>query len=209
MSSDYFNIDSILSEERRVPTTFSVSAAGLGHFVPGRASSSSTLPPRTRLDLPLWLSCHLRSKNMVTVSLPPAYNRRRRSRLRADAWSVNLRDACPYFYRVGRLLSKVGLYHLRLRYIVASLTFDYDARAQMKSDRDLSRLLRGVRARRQRLILDRSQNSLDEDTTLFEHNLCETELCAFRAGVASSTSFYRWKSGSSGVLRASRVASKR
>ena len=104
----YFDLDDILSEEQRVPTTFLVPAAQLGHFMPGsEVRQIDDLPKDTRLELPLWLSKNLVSKNMVRVDTPIFYGSRSRSRLKADAWSINIRDKCPYYYHVGKVLSQV------------------------------------------------------------------------------------------------------
>jgi len=110
MSTDsYYDLDAILGEEQRVPTTFKVSAAQLGHFMPGNeVQQIEDLPKDTRLELPLWLSKILLERNMVALDMPPFYGSRNRSRLKADEWSINIRDKSPYYFRVGRTLSKVN-----------------------------------------------------------------------------------------------------
>jgi GINS complex subunit 3 len=179
-SGNYYDIDDILSEETRVPTQFLVNASQLGHFVPGNeVQRVQNLPKGTKLELPLWLSKILEEKSMVQVQIPSCYGPRSRSRLRADAWSINIRDKCPYFYSVGRTLS------------------------QMKKDRDLMNLLREICALRHQKILDNI--SLNEDMSNFKRNLSNAEMNSFQAGYNTASRIHKWKAGESGVLTASKI----
>lgn len=178
--SNYYDIDDILSEETRVPTRFLVNASQLGHFVPGNEVQRITnLPKGTKLELPLWLSKVLEEKSMVQVDIPSCYGSRSRSRLRADPWSINIRDKCPYFYRVGRMLS------------------------QMKTDRDLMNLLKEICALRHLKILDNI--TLNEDMSNFKRNLSNAEMKSFQAGYNTASRIHKWKAGESGVLTASKI----
>lgn len=176
----YYDIDDILSEETRVPTRFLVNASQLGHFVPGNeVQRVQNLPKGTKLELPLWLSKILEEKSMVRVKMPPCYGARSRSRLRADAWSINIRDKCPYYYRVGRTLS------------------------QMKKDKDLMNLLREICSLRHQKILDNI--TLNEDMSNFKRNLSNEEMHSFQAGYKTASRIHKWKAGESGVLTASKI----
>eukprot|EP00939_MAST-03C_sp_MAST-3C-sp1_P003198 g3198.t1 len=187
MSTDsYYDLDAILGEEQRVPTTFKVSAAQLGHFMPGNeVQQIEDLPKDTRLELPLWLSKILLERNMVALDMPPFYGSRNRSRLKADEWSINIRDKSPYYFRVGRTLSKI------------------------KNDVELLDLMQKICASRHKEILDRSQNSLNEDMTNFKRNLSDMEMNSFKAGYDAANDFFRWKNGESGILRASSLLRSR
>jgi GINS complex subunit 3 len=103
--SRYLDFDTILCEEERVPCTFLLDAAYLGHLHP--TVTEVDLPKGTELELPLWLAQSLKDKNMVELMLPKHFRSRMRDALSAGASSVDLRESSFYFYDVGIRLSRL------------------------------------------------------------------------------------------------------
>ncbi|KAH8600754.1 hypothetical protein B0O99DRAFT_503257 [Bisporella sp. PMI_857] len=99
----YYDLDAILTDAQKVPTTFELDIPGLGYLdnAPGRP-----LKAGTKLDLPLWLSemlavTNATSKSLVTIDLPPCLTPRVMNALKADPKSVDLRALAQNFYGLG------------------------------------------------------------------------------------------------------------
>ncbi len=112
MLGNYFCIDSILAEEERIPSEFTISVVNLGYLDP--CCTEEDLPKGTLLELPFWLAQTLHSKRhrspegekpFVRIGLPKFFNQLSRENLRAGPSATNLRDKTPYFYELGRSLS--------------------------------------------------------------------------------------------------------
>jgi GINS complex subunit 3 len=99
----YLDIDQILSEEERIPSTFLMAGPGLGHL--DISIDSEDLPSQTRIELPLWLALELRKKHFVTLELPKHFERRMRDEILAGAESINLKEFSYYFFEVGSNLA--------------------------------------------------------------------------------------------------------
>ena len=88
----YLDIDSILSEEERLPCNFLIDAAFLGFLNPNDSEDSETLVENSRIELPLWLAVFLSEKKVVKVDIPKHFGSRMRDEIRAGAASINLRE---------------------------------------------------------------------------------------------------------------------
>lgn len=100
----YLDIDTILSEEERIPCTFRLDAIGLGHL--DASVEGEDLPAQTRIELPLWLASVLSKKQMTDLHLPKHFERKMRDEILAGAEHINFREFSYYFYEVGCHLAK-------------------------------------------------------------------------------------------------------
>ncbi|CAM9320591.1 unnamed protein product [Hapterophycus canaliculatus] len=176
----YYDIDSILSEEVRVPCTFTLDAIGMGVLDP--TTSDEDLSQGAKVDFPLWMARPLAGKGMVDLDLPKHYTEKFREQLEAGPGAINLRDRCPFYYEVGVSL--------------ASLTGD-----QRLQD-TLLMVFSGERFKR---LLDCSLNSLNEDVNSFTRDLPNLEKSLFNSGYRSSEEYVGWKSRAFNKLAMSKV----
>ncbi len=97
-------------------------------------------------------------RGMATAEIPRHFHERFRGKLKVDPIVVNLREKTPFYYDFGVRLSKL-----------------------FRDDRMIPELRRAMTLR-YRVILDRSLNSRNEDTTTFTNNLTNSEQELFKAG---------------------------
>eukprot|EP00904_Undaria_pinnatifida_P000017 jgi/Undpi1/10015/HiC_scaffold_28.g12469.m1 len=180
MSGGYYDLESILSEEERVPCVFTLDAMGMGMLDP--TTSEEDLAQGAKVEFPLWMARPLAGKGMVELDLPKHYTDRFREQLEAGPGAVNLRERSPYYYEVGVAL--------------ASLTDD-----QRLQD-TLLVVFSGERFKR---LLDCSLNSLNEDVNAFTRDLPNLEKSLFNAGYRSSEEYVGWKSRAFNKLAMSKV----
>lgn len=95
----YLDIDTLLSEEERVPCVFRIEVPGLGFLDP--SNDETYLPEGARVELPLWMAETLLSKRMVIMELPKHFDKKMRDNIAAGALNLNLREYSNYFYEVG------------------------------------------------------------------------------------------------------------
>ncbi|TPX34693.1 hypothetical protein SmJEL517_g02784 [Synchytrium microbalum] len=98
MGSAYFDIESILADQQRVPCFFAYPVPGYG-FLDG--NNEADLPANTRVELPYWMAETLAIHNYVELDLPKFYSARVREDLQAAPTAVNIHHLCPYFYEFG------------------------------------------------------------------------------------------------------------
>ena len=97
---DYYDIDSILSEETMVPCELRHGCTGVGTVLdPG--SDQRDLHPGSKVDLPLWMVQVMAKRQLLQVHLPIYFKDHRRRKLRAGAGCESLRVRCAYFYTVA------------------------------------------------------------------------------------------------------------
>ena len=102
MSGGYYDLDSILCEEERIPAVFATDAVNLGFLDP--SSAEEDLKQDTKIELPLWLAKSLDAKNMVHLELPKYYGTKFLLHLSADPSVVNIREKSPFFFAVSAVL---------------------------------------------------------------------------------------------------------
>lgn len=95
----YLDIDTVLSEEERIPCVFQMNVPGLGFLDP--SNDQSYLPAGARVELPLWMARVLKQKNMIVMELPKHFNKKMRDNIAAGALNLNLREYSNYFFEVG------------------------------------------------------------------------------------------------------------
>ncbi|RMD41258.1 hypothetical protein DV735_g3862, partial [Chaetothyriales sp. CBS 134920] len=129
----YYDPDSILTTQTKVPCTFNLSVPGLGYLAatatnntgtnPSNSSSpaatptggqttATTLTSGTTVPLPLWLGTLLAVSNtsnldadpFVSLDFPGALSTPVLNALKADPVSVDVRAQSPHFYDLGTKL---------------------------------------------------------------------------------------------------------
>ncbi|CAM9848663.1 unnamed protein product [Choristocarpus tenellus] len=180
MSGTYYDLDTILSEEERVPCIFTLDAVGMGMLDPTTADDDLT--KGTKVEFPLWMARYLYFKAMVDLELPKHYTEKFREQLDAGPGAVNLREKSKYYYEIGGVLA--GLLNDRKLQDTLLVVFSGD---------------------RFRRLLDCSLNSLNEDITSFTRELPSLERRLFNAGYQASDEYFRWKSRTLNRLTTSRV----
>ncbi|KAE9986481.1 hypothetical protein EG327_004294 [Venturia inaequalis] len=100
----YWDIDAILTDSLKVPSTFEVTVANLGYL---DGNPGSAVKKGTKLELPLWLAEMLAvSQNQagtstLTLDLPHSLSPRVLNALKADPRTLDLRSLAPHFYALG------------------------------------------------------------------------------------------------------------
>lgn len=100
----YYDLDAILTDAQKVPTTFDLTVPALGYLA---GDPTSDLKSGTSVSLPLWLaeilavSQSLGTSAMATIDMPPCLAPRVINALKADPLSVDLRAQAPHFYALG------------------------------------------------------------------------------------------------------------
>ena len=100
------DLNQILSEEERIPCTFTVNALKLGHL--DLSAESHDLSETTQVDIPMWLGEQLSSRRVVEINPPKHYGKKMRDEMRAGATSINLRDFSHYFFDTGLHLAHIS-----------------------------------------------------------------------------------------------------
>jgi len=170
--TDYFSIEAILAQEERIPVTFKTDVYHLGHLDPG--SLDEDIHSGTRIDLPLWLSRILCTRNIAEMSLPKAYSQKFLSNLKADPISVSLGSVAPYFYELALELAN----------------FIPDQNNEVPK---LLEILQNAKVLRYKMILDKSQNMRNTDLHEVTRKLTLTEKKLFEAGYTASIQYETWK----------------
>jgi GINS complex subunit 3 len=118
--NNYFDVNSILSEDTLIPTTLPCGMSDLGKVI-DPSMSQLDLPPGAHVSLPFWVAKALLQHSMAEVEPPAVYGerytdvtslihtrclkqhiiRRYRRKMEAGAECVNLRIRAPFFYSVG------------------------------------------------------------------------------------------------------------
>lgn len=99
--ASYYDVDDILAEEELVPSVFKHAANGVGLF--DSSDSTNKVEAASRIELPFWLVRELYLKHLISIWVPPSFDKESKTReeIGADAAHVDLRSRCPYFYSLG------------------------------------------------------------------------------------------------------------
>ena len=103
--SSFLDIDTLLSEEERLPCIFSTDCPTLGHLDKNNADEQ-VLPKGSKVELPLWLAEFLANKGMVEIEIPKHYGPKMRDQLNSSS-NINLREYSTYYFDVGLRLSQL------------------------------------------------------------------------------------------------------
>lgn len=167
---EYFSIDDILATNERMPCKFELAVKKIGFLDP--SSGNPDLAQGTKLELPLWMAQALQNRRIISVEIPKVYREAYREILNASANEVNLHKMGPYFYHFG-------LYLLRFYH--------------QDSD-DICRVLNQTFRNRFRMLMDHSQNAVEEDSKLTS-TLDRTEVVLFNLGHRSLLDLQKWLYG--------------
>ncbi|XP_051145172.1 uncharacterized protein LOC127261057 isoform X1 [Andrographis paniculata] len=99
--ANYYDIDDILAEEELVPSVFQHAANGVGLF--DSSDDTNKVDAGSRVELPFWLVRELYLRQLISIRVPPCFDRESKTReeIAADAAHVDLRSRSPYFYEMG------------------------------------------------------------------------------------------------------------
>ncbi|KAG6402645.1 hypothetical protein SASPL_134847 [Salvia splendens] len=99
--ASYYDIGDILAEEELVPTVFQYGANGVGLL--DSSDDADKVEAGSRAELPFWLVRELYLRQLVSIRVPPCFDRESKTReeIAADAAHVDLRSRSPYFYELG------------------------------------------------------------------------------------------------------------
>ncbi|KAL3840375.1 hypothetical protein ACJIZ3_024966 [Penstemon smallii] len=97
----YYDVDDILAEEEFVPSVFQHAANEVGIF--DTSDDTNKVEVGSRVELPFWLVRELYLRQLISIRVPPYFDRgsRTREEIGADAAHVDLRSQCAYFYELG------------------------------------------------------------------------------------------------------------
>lgn len=151
--SRYLDLDRIAAEEERLPVEMTMPARFLGHL--DVSTGTEHLSEGQRLELPLWMLSGLAESNLLIVDVPKSFGAKAREALQASTVGARLRDKSPYFYATGASLSSLCRH-------------DPDAAA-------LPVAVKATMAVRLRDILQKAQNSQDEDVSAYVNGLTDSE----------------------------------
>lgn len=97
---DYYDIDSIMSEENIVPCVLRHGCTGVGKVLdPG--ADLDDLAAGTKVELPLWMVQVMARRQLLHVHLPLYFKDHMRRKIRAGPGCENLRVRCNHFYTVA------------------------------------------------------------------------------------------------------------
>ncbi|KAI8988649.1 glycoside hydrolase superfamily [Pilobolus umbonatus] len=95
---EYYNIDSILAEQIKIPC---IALFDFNELVDLNGDGSA-VSSNSRIELPYWLVEPMaRVTALVSVELPKTYSMKARNALDANPKSLDFRLLCPYFYKLG------------------------------------------------------------------------------------------------------------
>eukprot|EP01132_Coremiostelium_polycephalum_P001457 gene1457-1837_t len=100
-NKNYFDIDSILSEEEKITCTFLNDAYRLGNLDPG--SGEEDIKKDMKIDLPFWMSIPLAERKLIAATMPNAYQEDFKNSLIADPNIMVMRNH-PYYDRFGTIM---------------------------------------------------------------------------------------------------------
>jgi GINS complex subunit 3 len=189
---DYYDIDSILSEENTVPCELRHGCTGVGTVLdPG--ADVATLPPNAKVDLPMWMVQVMAKRQLLHVHLPIYFKDHMRRKLRAGAGCENLRVRCNYFYSVAHKVHEAMV-------------------ACGEGDETFPDFIAGAFAARYRDLLTRAP-TLDTtvDVSDIQGKLSNEELRLFNDAIGSSAEYERWRGGGSsyGIKKSNSLSHKR
>ena len=98
------DIDDLLSEENRVPVKAVSSLRELEYIL--ALNDDEELPED--VEVPYWLCVHLQKQNIAVPVMPKQYGLQMQGRLKAAAWSINLREQNFYFYECALKISRLA-----------------------------------------------------------------------------------------------------
>ncbi|KAJ1988082.1 DNA replication protein [Dimargaris cristalligena] len=165
---DYYDIDAILAEQQRIPSTLLVDIPGLGL---DEQNGGGDMQANSTVELPYWIAETLAANDFIELQMPKPFSARMRRILQASCTNVNFHTLCPYFYEFGLKLA---------------VTFD---------EPQLNDLLAEVYRKRLELILDAAQRADSQNMAEFVSQLDESEKKVYILAKQSTQSIRQWQKG--------------
>lgn len=187
---DYYDIDSIMSEESTVPCTLRHGCTGVGRVLdPG--ADLDDLAPGTLVDLPLWMVQVMAKRQLLEVHLPIYFKDHMRRKLRAGPGCESLKVRCNHFYTVAHKVHSAMV-------------------ATGHGDDSFPEFIAKAYADRYRELLTKAP-TLDSnaDASDIQAKLSNEELGLFNAAALSSTLHDRYRANKDGPLWKKKSSFKR
>ncbi|RKP08192.1 DNA replication complex GINS protein psf3 [Thamnocephalis sphaerospora] len=162
---DYYDIDSILADQQRIPCTMNIEGTALGYL---DNNPGEDLPYGSHLELPLWLAQALARSQQVAIDMPKAYGESMRNSMKASTGNIDLQQLGPYYYLFGtKLLALVD-------------------------DMELHHLLAGTFRERVCSIMDYAHSRAGAEQTTMFMRMDNTERTLYQIGRRSVGALRRW-----------------
>eukprot|EP00043_Microstomoeca_roanoka_P003934 m.46632 g.46632 ORF g.46632 m.46632 type:complete len:200 (-) comp12261_c0_seq1:129-728(-) len=165
----YFDIDDILMQEEKLPCVSSIDIIKMGGF--DSSSDTPYLKKGAKVEIPLWLIKNYREKNgedVFEVNPPKFLNANHSEMLKADASVINLQAWCPHFF-----------------------TFAITYFSLFPDNNAVETVIKAF-SERYRVILDVSQNAIQDDTSEKTRRLDHLERRLFAAGLQDDKAQQLW-----------------
>ena len=179
------DINSILSEEERIPCTFGHTSLKLGHL--DASAEDNDISEGTQVDIPMWLGEVFQSKSVVAINPPKHFGKKMRDEMRAGAASVNLREFSYYFFDVGLHLAHISRDDILRDTLMKAFTGD----------------------RYRALTVHSLTPGTNEDASEYSQSLTSSELEIYKKGLRSLQNLQGWRSSCGVPLKKSRVLGRR
>lgn len=181
MEESFLSLDDILLSHERLPVRTECTFPRLGFLE--KSADNQDITEGTKMELPLWLSKGLyeKKRRVLSVELPKVYREGWRIIFSADPNVVDLHKMGPYYYGLGSQI----------------LNFE------SPENPEIAQSLLQTFVGRFRRIMDSSQNSYNEDTSLLLDHLDSLEKSLFRSGQSGLNGFQSWEKGRASQLTAS------
>lgn len=181
LTNDYYDLDSILSEEQPLPCSFNVGATGLGYL--DNTTHEKHLHAEDHLDLPLWMALPLANFQYARVEMPFFFTEKSRRELESDPFAHDLSKNTSHFFRLGMRLAE---------------TFKIT---------QLSTTMNELLGKRFQKILDFSQLYRTVGQKELYEKLAHLEKDIFDAKLRSTVAFHEWKDRPISQIKESRTVS--
>ncbi|ORX46661.1 DNA replication complex GINS protein psf3 [Piromyces finnis] len=186
---NYFDLDSILSEQQKLSVSFTVDVPGLGFL---ENNPGGSLHSGEKVLLPFWaMSCLTLisspdNEPIIDIVNPKCFGNQCLNQLIAGPTTVHLYQLCPYFYQFGCNLLKTT-----------------------EDSKNISSILFETFKKRISLIMDYSEQiQITRDKAEFVRGLDEMERQLYKCGCESIISMKKWVNREYGTLKIARSLNK-
>ncbi|CAN2389301.1 DNA replication complex GINS protein PSF3 [Pristimantis euphronides] len=182
-ADSFLSLDDLLMSQEKLPCRLETDFPRLGFLEKG--GDNDHIPEGTKMELPLWLVKGLydNKRRIISVELPKIYREGWRTVFSADANVVDLHKMGPHYYSFGFQLLNFA----------------------SPENTEIARTILQTFIGRFRRIMDSSQNTYNEDTSLLVARLDQLERGLFRAGQKGLNVFQSWERGTAAQITASNL----
>lgn len=179
---NYYDVHDILCSEERIECEFLIDAVDCGYL--DTSCIENDIEKGRKVELPMWFAIKLYDSGVVKMNVPKYWSLAYRKHVRAGPASVHLRDSCPYFYKVGKLLS------------------NYVPDQKQDIQQVLCIAFGGERYKQ---IMDYSMNSNNMDNTEFTRKLTYMENTLYDIGKYNANAYGQWKRKNQNTIKCAGV----